>query len=84
MLLLLGKLKLSLHKNGLSTKNPYAWLRSIMLNSIIKIFVISFAVLGYFLVSKSGRSPFSILGIVLMYFVYSFVESRILLSVPNN
>lgn len=74
LLFCLSILILSIQQKGLNNKNPNAFIQSIMLGMLLKMFVCMIAVLIYVLISKSGINKNGLLLSMFLYLIYLAVE----------
>ena len=74
LLFCLSKLILRIQQKGLNNKNPNAFIQSIMLGMLLKMFVCVIAVLIYVLMSKSGINKNGLLLSMFLYLIYLAVE----------
>jgi high-affinity Fe2+/Pb2+ permease len=70
----LSTLILRIQQKGLNNKNPNAFIQSIMLGMLLKMFVCVIAVLIYVLISKSGINKNGLLLSMFLYLIYLAVE----------
>ena len=74
LLFCLSTLILRIQQKGLNNKNPNAFIQSIMLGMLLKMFVCVIAVLIYVLMSKSGINKNGLLLSMFLYLIYLAVE----------
>jgi len=74
LLFCLSTLILRIQQKGLNNKNPNAFIQSIMLGMLLKMFVCVIAVLIYVLISKSGINKNGLLLSMFLYLIYLAVE----------
>jgi len=74
LLFCLSILILYIQQKGLNNKNPNAFIQSIMLGMLLKMFVCVIAVLIYVLISKSGINKNGLLLSMFLYLIYLAVE----------
>ena len=74
LLFCLSTLILRIQQKGLNNKNPNAFIQSIMLGMLLKMFVCVIAVLIYVLMYKSGINKNGLLLSMFLYLIYLAVE----------
>ena len=74
LLFCLSTLILRIQQKGLNNKNPNAFIQSIMLGMLLKMFVCVIAVLIYVLMSKSGINKNGLFLSMFLYLIYLAVE----------
>jgi hypothetical protein len=86
LLFLLGIASLLLHMRALRNPNPQAFIRSIMLANVIKIFGLAAAALIYISTSGKTTSSRAVFVGLFLYIIYTWVEKRatIQISKPKN
>jgi hypothetical protein len=65
-----------LHKRAAQNKNPYAFVRSVMAGTFIKIVVIAIAAVAYLKLSAENKSVYAIVAGIGLYFIYTFIEVK--------
>lgn len=65
-----------LHKKAAQNKNPYAFVRSVMTGTLIKLIVIAIAVVAYLKLSEENKSVYAIVAGIGLYFIYTFIEVK--------
>lgn len=65
-----------MHKKAVQNKNPYAFVRSVMAGTFIKLVVIAIAVVIYLKLAEQNKSVYAIVAGIGLYFIYTFVEVR--------
>lgn len=73
-------LALYLHVKGLSDQNPHTFFRSVYGSMIMRMFICIVAVMIYAFSAGDRINKYSLLICFLFYFIYSFLELRIVLS----
>lgn len=76
LLFLLALIGTYLHTKAVHDKNPNVFVRSVMLMTVIKFFILGAAAVGYVVLAKANRNiPAIIIGMIL-YIVYAVFEVR--------
>jgi len=65
-----------MHKKAAQNKNPYAFVRSVMAGTFIKLVVIAIAVIIYLKLAEENKSVYAVAAGIGLYFIYTFVEVR--------
>jgi heme/copper-type cytochrome/quinol oxidase subunit 3 len=65
-----------LHKKAAQNKNAYAFVRSVMAGTLIKLVVIAVAVVAYLKLSAENKSVYAIAAGIGLYFIYTFIEVK--------
>ena len=65
-----------LHKRAAQDKNAYAFVRSVMAGTLIKLIVIAIAVVAYLKLSEENKSVYAIVAGIGLYFIYTFIEVK--------
>lgn len=80
---LLSLISLSMHISAIKNNNAKAFVRSVMLGSFMKLMVIGFSALIYLFIVKS-QGKYTVLGVMVFYFIYTFVEVRMAMRLNKN
>lgn len=73
-----------MHHKALQHSNPNVPLRTAMLSTILKLFVLALAVGIYLLTAKANKSVYAVFASMLLYIIYSFTEVRITTKLKSN
>ena len=84
LLFILSSINIALHKKALQNKNPNAAVRSVMGGTLIKLMVISIAILIYLVVAGEKRNSYGIFCGMILYLIYSIIEVRIATKMKRN
>jgi len=84
LLFLLASAAVYMHKKAIANPNPNAFVRSVLSAMILKIFVLAAAAFIYIAVSKEKRSDNALFVGMGLYFIYSFIEVRLALSLNKK
>ena len=84
LLFVLSVLTLVLHIRAFNKSNPNVFVRSVMLSTMIKLFVLAAAALVYLFMAGSKRSVYGVFASMLLYIVYMFIEIRIALKLNQK
>jgi hypothetical protein len=84
LLFLLSIISIGLHARAVSNPNPQAFIRSIMLANILKVFTVAIVALIYILASKKNTSVNAIFVGLFLYIVYTWLEKRVTLKLNEK
>ncbi len=84
LLFVLSSINIALHKKALQNKNPNAAIRSVMGGTLIKLMVISIAILIYLVVAGEKRNSYGIFCGMILYLIYTIIEVRIATKMKSN
>jgi hypothetical protein len=65
-----------MHKRSLKNKNPYAFVRSVMAGTFIKLVVIAGGIALYLSLAGENKSLYAIVVALGLYLVYTFIEVK--------
>ena len=82
LILVLSCINIKLYSNAAKNKNPNASVQSVLLATIIKLFVLGGAVFGYLIIEKN-RSVYAIFGGMFFYILYTIVEKSIAMKIKK-
>lgn len=74
LLFLLAVISAVMHYRAVKAENPYAFIRSIMGATALKLFTLAGAVLVYVYLAGKAKSKYAILLCMGLYIIYSIVE----------
>jgi hypothetical protein len=84
LLCLLGIASLLLHMRAIRNPNPQAFIRSIMLANVIKIFGLAAAALIYISTSGKATSSRAVFAGLFLYIIYTWVEKRATIRISKS
>lgn len=84
LLLTISCFSVYLHSKAMQHKNPNVPLRTAMLSTIMKLFVLAVTVGIYLLTAKANKSVYAVFSSMLLYIIYSFTEVRINTKLKSN
>lgn len=61
---------------ALQNSNPNVFVRTVMATTFIKLMVIAFAVIIYFLVAKENKSVYAVIASMALYILYTIIEIK--------
>jgi len=77
-------ISLYLHKKAISNNNVQAFLRYFYGGMVVRMFICIVAAMTYILIARSGVSKAAIFGCFILYFLYTFVEVRIVMRLSKQ
>jgi len=77
LLLAISTLNLAMHIKSVNNKNPNVAIRSVMLATLLKLFILVGAALIYLFLAGKDRSTYAILVSMVLYIIYTVMEVRI-------
>lgn len=80
LLFLLSIINIKLFLNASTNKNPNASVQSVLLSTILKLFVLGGAVFGYLIFTKQ-QSIYAIFGAMFFYILYTVIEKSIAMKI---
>lgn len=81
---LLGLMTAFMHISALKKNNPYAFVRSVMLSSFLKLIVIAAAVLIYLLNADANKNIYAIVVAMVLYILYTIIEVKAAMQLNKN
>lgn len=76
LLLLLAIISIWMFARALQNSNPNVFVRTVMATTFIKLMVIAFAVIIYFLVAKENKSVYAVIASMALYILYTIIEIK--------
>ena len=76
LLLLLAAISVWMFARAIQNPNPNVFVRSVMAATFIKLMVIAFAIIIYFLIAKENKSVYAILVSMGLYILYTIIEIK--------
>ena len=84
LLFILSSINIALHKKALQNKNPNVAIRSVMGGTLIKLLVITLAILFYLIIAGEKRNSYGIFCGMVLYLIYTIIEVRIATKMKSN
>jgi len=84
ILLAVSLINIAMHYKASQNRNPNVIVRSMMLATLIKFIVIGTSVLIYIFIAGEKRNTYGIFGGMILYILYSVVETRITMKLKNK
>jgi amino acid transporter len=84
ILFLVSSINIAIHRKALENKNPNVAVRSIMLTTMIKLIIITTAVVAYVFIAGEKRNTYGIFGGMALYIIYTIIETRIAMKLKNK
>jgi hypothetical protein len=82
LLFLLSSINIKLFLNASTNKNPNASVQSVLLSTILKLFVLGGAVFAYLIFTKQ-QSIYAIFGAMFFYILYTVIEKSIAMKIKK-
>lgn len=84
LLFLVSSTAIWLHVQAIKSKSPYAFSRSIMGSTTLKLIVFASSLIIYFLVSGSNRNVPAVFSAMVLYILYTIIEVSITLKLNRK